>query len=171
MKQANAFKIRVEQLVNASFGGIDSDTAKWAAGLDDKMHARLVAVGLVQPRERMNPTLGKLLSAFFETLAVKPNTLITYRQTRASLESYFGSGKALDEITPLDCDRWRQRMRDAKMLSENPFADVKAGSQTNKARMYFVSCDGRPEGAARLSRPAMEAAVCFKSLRRAALPV
>ena len=26
-----------------------------------------------------------------------------------------------------------------KMLAENPFADVKAGSQTNKARMYFVS--------------------------------
>jgi integrase len=29
-----------------------------------------------------------------------------------------------------------------KMLTENPFADLKAGSQTNKARMYFV---GREE--------------------------
>jgi len=26
-----------------------------------------------------------------------------------------------------------------KMLRENPFADIKAGSQTNKSRMYFVS--------------------------------
>ena len=28
-----------------------------------------------------------------------------------------------------------------KMLAENPFADVKAGSQTNKARMHFVNRD------------------------------
>jgi site-specific recombinase XerD len=87
---------------------------------------------------------------------VKPNTLITYEQTRASLEKYFGSAKALNEITPLDCDRWRQAMRDAKlaeatiskrvktarqffrqgvrwkMLSENPFADVKGEAKRTR---------------------------------------
>ena len=81
------------------------------------------------------------------------------------MRSISGAGKPLGEITPLDCDRWRQAMRDAglaeatiskrvktarqifrhgmrwKMQAENPFADVKAGSQTNKARMYFVSRD------------------------------
>lgn len=73
--------------------------------------------------------------------------------------------EALSEITALECDRWRQAMREGglaeptiskrvktarqvfrqgvrwKMLAENPFADVKAGSQTNKARMYFVNRD------------------------------
>lgn len=65
----------------------------------------------------------------------------------------------------MECDRWRQAMRDGglagasiskrvktarqtfrqgvcwKRLAENPFAVVKAGSQTNKARMYFASRD------------------------------
>ena len=42
------------------------------------MHQRLAKLGLVKPRERINATLGKLLSAFFDTLAVKPGTATTY---------------------------------------------------------------------------------------------
>ena len=166
MKQAKTFNVFVEDLCAAARGAkVENATAYWLAGLDDTMHSRLAKLGLVKPRERVNATLGKLLTDFFETLAVKPGTETSYKQTRASLEKHFGACKPLSEITPLDCDRWRQAMRDAglaeatiskrvktarqifrrgirwKMLTENPFADVKAGSQTNKARMYFVSRD------------------------------
>ena len=166
-KQARSFNVYVEDLFAAARGAkvIENATADWLADLDETMHRRLAKVGLVKPRERMNATLGKLLSAFFDTLAVKPGTATTYKQTRFSLEEFFGEGKPVGEITPLDCDRWRQSMRDAKlaeatiskrvktarqifrqgvrwkMLSDNPFAEVKAGSQMNKARMYFVSHD------------------------------
>ena len=167
MKQAKTFNVFVEDLCAAARGAkvVENATADWLADLDDRMHARLAKLGLVKPRKRTNATLGKLLSAFFETLAVKPGTATTYKQTRTLLERHFGEDKLLSEITPLDCDRWRQAMRDAglaeatiskrvktarevfrqgvrwKMLSENPSADVKAGSQTNKARMYFVGRD------------------------------
>ena len=165
MKQAQRFNMFLDDLSAAARGAklIENTTADWLADLDDKMHSRLAKLGLVKPRERINASLDKLLAAFFDTLAVKPGTATTYKQTRTSLENHFGTKKSLSEITPLDCDRWRQVMRAAKlaeatiskrvktarqifrqgvrwkMLTENPFADVKAGSQTNKARMYFVS--------------------------------
>ena len=53
----------------------ENATADWLAELDDTMHGRLAKLGLVKPpRQRINATLGKLLGAFFETLAVKPGT-------------------------------------------------------------------------------------------------
>ncbi len=155
--------MRVESLVSAAItGSMDDETSRWLAGLDDRTHGRLAAVGLVTPRERGNATLGKLLGAFFDTLAVKPGTATTYKQTRRALTEHFGDGKPLSNIAALDGDRWRQAMSDAgladatiskrvktarqifrqsvrwKMLAENPFADVKAGSQTNRARMHFI---------------------------------
>jgi integrase len=165
MKQAKTFNVFLENLCAAARGAkvIENATADWLAELDDTMHARLAKLGIVKPRERINATLDRLLTAFFETLAVKPGTATTYKQTRTSLEDHFGGEKPLSDITPLECDRWRQVMRDAKlaeatiskrvktarqifrqgvrwkMLAENPFADVKAGNQTNKARMHFVS--------------------------------
>jgi integrase len=165
MKQAKTFNVFLDDLCAAVRGAkvIENATADWLTDVGDTMHKRLAKLGLVKPRERMNATLAKLLTAFFETLAVKPGTATTYKQTRRSLESHFGESKPLNEIMSWDCDRWRQAMRDAKlaeatiskrvktarqifrqgvrwkMLAENPFADVKAGSQTNKARMFFVS--------------------------------
>jgi hypothetical protein len=163
-KQAQTFRVRVEALVSASItGSLDDESSRWLTGLDDRTHGRLAAVGLVKPRDGHNATLGQVLSAFFETLAVKPGTATTYNQTRRSLSDHFGDGHLLGALTPLACDWWRQSMRDAglaeatiskrvktarqifrqgvrwKMLAENPFLEVKAGSQTNRARMYFVS--------------------------------
>src|SRR4051812_17182947 len=85
MKQARTFNVFIEELCAAARGAkvIENATADWLCGLDDTMHARLAKLGLVKPRQRVNATLDKLLTAFFETLAVKPGTATTYKQTRA----------------------------------------------------------------------------------------
>ncbi len=163
-KQAQTFCVRVEALVSASItGSIDDETSRWLAGLDDKMHARLAAAALVKPRQQGKTTLKQLLDAFFEHLNVKPITSLGYQPTRAALLAEFGLNTPIRDIQPLQADQWRAKMkaddyaeatlskrvklarqifRQAvrwKMLGENPFEGVKAGSQQNKSRQRFIS--------------------------------
>ena len=50
-KQAEAIKTRLENLITARLGGgMDDEVARWITGMDDGLHAKLAAVGLVQPR-------------------------------------------------------------------------------------------------------------------------
>src|SRR6266496_1429236 len=77
MKQAESFKLKLEALIGGGItGSVDDETSRWFAGLDDKMHARLAAVGLVKARRRCETTLKELLDAFFEHLNVKPSTVL-----------------------------------------------------------------------------------------------
>ncbi|MCL2646275.1 MAG: site-specific integrase [Phycisphaerales bacterium] len=167
-KQADAFKVRVEQLVLIATGAtpvMDDEVARWVVGLGDKIHGRLAKVGLVQPRERTSATLGKFLDDYFASLSVKSGTETAYDHTRRYLNKFFGENRILRSIDPADADQWRQHLRDAKLsastvarrvgvarqmfkravkwklIHENPFADVKGGSQVNKARMFFVTRD------------------------------
>ncbi len=164
LRQADAVRVRIEQvLASRSTGVLDTEAARWVEGLDDEMHKKLSHLGLVKPRDRHVATLGQLLEHFFETLSVKAGTRRTYEQTRASLESHFGASRALESITPLECDQWKQAMRKAKLadatvakrvktarqifkqamkwklVSDNPLTDVKGGGSTNRARMRFIS--------------------------------
>src|SRR5262245_2450497 len=68
MKQAEAFKVKVESLVAASItGNIDDETARWLVALDDRMYARIVAVGLTAARQSMK--LGAFLDAYIANRA------------------------------------------------------------------------------------------------------
>ena len=167
MKQARHFCMFIEDLSAAARGAkvIENATADWLADMDDTMHARLEKLRLVKPPHRNNTTLKQLLDTFFEHLNVKPITVLGYQPTRAALTEYFGADVPIRDIEPLRADQWRAKMkadnlaeatiskrvklarqmfRQAvrwKMHTENPFADVKAGSQMNKARQFFVSCE------------------------------
>ena len=166
MKQAEAVKVKVERLVAASITGHapDDETSRWVAGLDRAMNAKLVAVGLVKPQARADTGLGVFLKEFFAALSVKPGTAIAYGHVRRCLTEFFGEGKPLREISPLDGDKFRQWLKDHeqlseatisrrivtarqmfkqackwKLIAESPFAEVKAGSQKNKQRQFFVT--------------------------------
>lgn len=167
MKQALSAKVKIEQLVSAACcgGGVDEETARWVAERDDTFHARLVRAGLVKPRNRSGVTLKAFLDEFFGNVPVKPTTAVTYDQTKRCLIDHFGENKPLREIGPADADQWRASMKKEgladstisrrvktarqafktalrwKLISENPFADVVAGSQSNKARQFFVTRD------------------------------
>lgn len=60
-RQAEAVKIRVEHLVAAQVSGhpADEETARWVASLDQGLHDKLTAAGLVRQRE--STTLGLFL--------------------------------------------------------------------------------------------------------------
>ncbi len=142
---------------------MDDETSRWVAGLDDATHARLAAVGLVRPRTAAGgATVGLLLEKFFANLDVKPITVLGYEATRKAVLARFGASTPAAAVEPLAADEWRREMKTAglseatiskriklarqmfrqgvrwKMVAENPFADVKAGSQMNKARQRFI---------------------------------
>lgn len=164
VKQAEAFKVKVEALVTAVItGNLDDETARWLVNLDDRMHGRLVAVGLAKPRSNNSATLKVLLDGFFQHLNVKPITSLGYQSTRTALLEFFGAETPIREIQPLQADEWRRKLKSDglaeatiskriklarqifrqairwKMTAENPFADVRAGSQMNKSRQRFIT--------------------------------
>src|SRR5687768_15912931 len=78
-KQADAFKVKVEQLVSASILGHspDDETSRWVAGLNDVTHGRLAAVGLVKGRGRTHTTLEAFVDAYIaDRTDAKARTII-----------------------------------------------------------------------------------------------
>jgi site-specific recombinase XerD len=126
-------------------------------GLADK----LAVVGLIQARGTAR--LGEFLDGHIaQRTDVRPNTIINLKAARTRLIEYFGLDKNLRDITPGDADSWllwlKERYADAtagrflkrakqyfkvalrrKLVSENPFADVKGLSEANEARKAFIS--------------------------------
>lgn len=77
MKQAEAVRLRVEHLVAAGTTGAapDGETAHWVPELDDTLHEKLAAVGLLQPRLSCPP--GPYLDQYAaKRTDVKPSTLV-----------------------------------------------------------------------------------------------
>ena len=163
MKQAEAFKVKVEQLVSAKITGVmDDETARWIAGLDGVMHGRLAAAGLVA--ERQSLLLGAFLDGYVKDRCdVKGATRIVYGHTQRNLIEFFGADKALREVTEGDAEKWRlfligQKLSEStvrrrcgiakqffriavksKLILSNPFAELKAGGLANAKRNYFVT--------------------------------
>jgi len=164
-RQAEAFKVRVEQLVLAATGAVgvvDEDTIHWLAGLDEAVYDKLAAVGLVAERESVK--LGAFLDDYIRSRHdVKAGTATVYGHTRRNLVQFFGKDKPLRDITRGDADAWRlslleqglaentvrRRCGMAKqffkaavrrnLIPSNPFEDLKAAVKGNPRRFYFVT--------------------------------
>ena len=180
-RTADAIKTRVEHLVSASIGSSawDDETARWVADLGDDLADKLAAVELIPKRE--SAKLGKFLESYITGRNIrKENTLRNYNRTRENLIDYFGEKQNLREISPGDCDEWRQSLlakhseatvsREVKrarqyfraavrkkLIRENPFADLPAPQQVNSEREFFVTgettgkvIDACPDGEWRL---------------------
>lgn len=164
MKQAQAVKIKVEDLANAAITGhIASDeTTRWLMSLDQTLHAKLAAVGLVKARE--SASLGQFIDAYIERrIDVKPSTKLVYGRARRHLVEYFGEKRAIQFITPGDADAWRLKLLDkglsentickttsvaqqlfksairSKLICENPFAGLPSNVKGNPEKFHFVS--------------------------------
>ncbi|MHC4618383.1 MAG: tyrosine-type recombinase/integrase [Planctomycetota bacterium] len=165
MRQAEAIKPKIEQLVLASTGitgVVDDETAKWMTGLDEVIYGKLAAVGLVA--ERHSAKLGAFIDAYIrERKDVKSGTATFYGHTRRNLIDFFGGNKLLREVTPGDADQWRlyligqglaentvrRRCGMAKqffraavrrgLILSNPFEDLKASVKGNSKRLYFIT--------------------------------
>lgn len=164
VKAAEGFLAWAERLEAARTTGtsIDAQTIGWLADLPDKTYSKLARVGLVDERDAAEAwSLGELLDAFLAEADVKPATRVRMTQACDSLRQHFGADADPEAITEGQAEAWRAvvRKRYAQattsrtvlyarqayrwgerrgIVSANPFADVKAGNQTNAARAAFV---------------------------------
>src|SRR5262245_35127344 len=116
--QAQEVKGNIERLNAAAIAGtaIDDKTAAWLAGIGDSLHTKLAAVQLVQPRataqQSSAPALGVFVDAFIAGRNDwKPNTRISFIQTRKALVKHFGEDRRIDAITAGDADEWAAALR------------------------------------------------------------
>lgn len=156
---------------------IHPDGVRWLESIDDRLHARVARLGLVEPRVNAESvTLADLLNRFDAASAVKASTRAAYKQTIDSLRALLGADTPLASITPSHADSWRKSIAEpvkikgddgkerikrlapatvAKrvhvaraifkravrwgLISSSPFADLRAGSQSNPDRAFYVS--------------------------------
>lgn len=168
MRQATAFKVKVEGLIGQTITGVaDDEVSRWLAGLDAEMYGRLAAVGLAKPRDYDGQTLGALIDGYIagRKADAKPRTLINLDQARKRLVAFFGAHKPLRDINEADaeefyraqlaqglapntvrrmCGRAKQFLRYAarkRLILSNPFADLKTTVGSNPERKFFVTGD------------------------------
>ena len=149
---------------------VDRTTAAWLDAIGDAIHERLARVGLVEPREPATPeepdvALVVLVERYIASRSkLKPNTLRNYETTKRLLVEHFGKerlvrsihtghakdyrewlvGKYAAATVSREIKRARQFFeyaKDCRLIDGNPFATVKAGSQKNTKRKYFVGRD------------------------------
>jgi len=168
-RDAAAIKYRVERLdtVRKSNLPIDGDTALWVGSLDETFARKLARAGLIEHRGTVpQATLRAFLDSYIASRTdVKTATLTAWGQAQRNLIEYFGESKPLAEISPGDADDWRRallargladstvckRCQFAKqffraavrkrILTENPFEDVRGKGQADPTREYFVTRD------------------------------
>lgn len=188
-RDARFVLLHVENILSAaSYGGALSPvTAAWLNDLDDTPHARLAAVGLVEPRDAA--MLGPFLDAYSKTRGdVKPQTRVVWSQTIRCLKTYFGDNKSLRAISGGDASEWRawlvgnekladgtvrrrtglarqffEHARRKGLLQTNPFDGLPAAVRGNADKFYFVS----PEDADKVQNacPSLEWKLIFALAR------
>lgn len=164
LRQAETVRIRVEHLVAASLtrSASDGDTARWVADIDDALHEKLAAAGLVAARHKAE--VGAFIEAYIQSRHdTKPRTEVLYRETMGNLVAFFGETKPLRDVTPGDADDFRlfllgkglgentvrRRLGRAKqffkaavrrrLIEANPFADQKCAVGSDPTRMRFIT--------------------------------
>ena len=166
---ADEVKGKIERLNDANIAGHapDAETARWAAALDDGMHAKLARYGLIAPREAA--ALGAFLDSYLDSRrndgATKPATIDLLTRSAAEVEAYFGKDRRLRDVTAGHADDYRRhltgrglakgtvdrRVGRAKqffaaalrkeLIDRNPFAGVKCQVRGNPDRSYFLSVE------------------------------
>ncbi len=165
-RDAEQLQGHVEHLIHAAAKGRvpHKDTRRWVDDIDDRLHARLVAAGLVEPRQiaAAGVTLAQFCASYRAHRAdVSKGTRTNYGIVAARLLAFFPADRQLHSITEGDADRWlvwlrteyagptvsksikiarqfwAQAMRDG-LATINPFAHLRTPSEVNTARAYFV---------------------------------
>lgn len=162
-KQAEAFKHKVEELVASKLVSHPPDhaTCRWVAGLDDVMHKRLAAVGLVTARQ--SSTLGSWLEKYLDIRSdLKPESLRKLEQTKAKLLAFFNADTAVRNLCADQAPDWRKFLVKQglsvaavkthcgnaktiffeavrrKLIDENPFGELSAGSTASTNDRYIT---------------------------------
>lgn len=161
---AETVQVKVEHLnaAQSTGGALDGETARWVADLDETLHARLAAVGLLEHRKAA--TIDSLLDAFPEANPhAKPATLVVWGQVARCLREHFGDDRQLRTIGRAEAEGFRQWLVGKKLaattitkrvqfarqffthavrcewIERNPFADVSHKGGDPRARQHYVT--------------------------------
>ncbi|MFM9959944.1 MAG: tyrosine-type recombinase/integrase [Planctomycetaceae bacterium] len=106
----------VEEIINQALmpsRPLARATAEWLGSMCPKMEKKLVAVGLIHPREATQEiTLGEFLDAYLARRSdVKAGTAVFYGHTKRNLIDVYGADRPLSSITPADADDFRRHLQ------------------------------------------------------------
>ena len=166
-RQAETFKLRVEKIIGANITGdaLDDETARWLSGLDDKIHARLAAVGLVKSRTGGRAMIGAFIDTYLAGRPdLKPMTVWNFKQVRRRLVDCFGENRDLRSIGTAEAEEFRLFMvqkglgentmrrdigrsrqlfkaaiRRGLVRGTNPFEGMASTVRSDKSRQFFVT--------------------------------
>lgn len=135
-RAAERFRDKVEAVVafRALNQPLDAEMSRWLAGVPDAAYGQLVAAGLAEPRDvtAVVPALKPFCDAYIagKRGGVSARSIQLLEQTRDRLIAKFGSGTAINRITPDGAMDWRADL--LKTLSE---ATVRL--HTRNAKSFF----------------------------------
>ncbi len=118
------------------------DGIRWLAGIDDRLHARVVELGLTQPRKGADVvTVDQLCTRFDAAVTVKAGTRTTYKQALDSMREHFTLTKDIRTIGPAEADgfkRWLGEARvDAEKKERKALAPATVAKRVKVARAVF----------------------------------
>ncbi|MCC7409244.1 MAG: tyrosine-type recombinase/integrase [Phycisphaeraceae bacterium] len=171
MDKDSAMRIKgfVESLASAKASGqaLNATTATWLGDINDPLHERLAAAGLVAPRKgRATATLKVFMVEHLAGRAdLKPATKLVREQVVNDLAGFFGEDRDVASITAGDADDFKQAlvkrelaattihkrlqvaraffhaMRRRKLIVENPFDGVTLAATGIRDRQRFVTLE------------------------------
>ena len=97
-----------------NLANIPAETLEWLEGLDDKTHAKLATMGLVESRKEVH-TLGDLLEAFRKRGDVTEESKIAWDKVARNLADFFGKDKPIEAITQEDGIKFERWLRTAPL--------------------------------------------------------
>ena len=165
-KLAESINSKVETLnaIAIAMMPMDSETARWVAGIGDELAAKLAAVGLIPERPRA-VTLAGLLAHYAakKEAGNKPGTRTNHRTITNDLTGFFAPNSDPKRITEADAKGFLEHLRKRKLASytvarrvrrvrsifafavvenlipANPFAGVKASATLPDDRKAYVT--------------------------------
>lgn len=165
-KNAERARGHIEDLIYSRIQNVAPEraTAEWAAGLGDKLHAKLARHGLVKPRQAKAATeLGAFLTRYIDGRKgeLKDRSRSILGQVKKHLVAHFGERQAIEHITRGDAKDYRRHLAsklsqatvsmhvvrarmmfadavDRNLIPSNPFDKLYAGPQNNDARKVYV---------------------------------
>lgn len=163
---AESIRAHVRQLENAAAGNtaVPLATVQWLDGVPAKLYDKLAVARLVWPRAaRESHALGKFLDGYIARRTdLKERTLANLKQARNGLVEHFGAGRDIGTINAAEAGDWHRWLKsklaqatvamhvkkarqffadavDRRLIAENPFKNIKAGKQSNEARMEYIT--------------------------------
>lgn len=165
-RQAVKIKEHINDLEQAKKWGIDwsDDTKRWLRSIDPAIARKLSECGLIE-HTTLNDYIRRFLAEYTKTK--KPRSVVAFGQATDLLLALFGREKLIDSFTSDDAWLFESYIADKgyaqstrarfiktarrlfrplcegseRVLSSNPFAVLKAGSQVNEQRLAYVPID------------------------------